>query len=506
MSINWKKTLKSSASILAAAMVVMSGSGISNVSAQEDGEALIDELVIMAPTFETTAPPADNGWELAMEELTGKKVQINWVPNVNYSDRMNVTLASNATPHIMTIQGKDPGFLNSAEAGAFWDLTEYIPQYENLSKVNEDVLLNSSVNGTIYGIPRTRDVMRSTAIIRTDWLENLGLEVPTTVDELYDVMYAFSHDDPDGNGEDDTTGMIVTTYTGPFDTLSIWMGAPNVWGVEDGQIIPAFSTDEYKESLNLLRKMYEEGLINEDFTTLSPDDWDAAMFNGQGGVILDVYSRAMAINNLFLDQAGEEQGQYVEITGTLLDSEGNEYGQPTDGYSGILAISKQSVPTEEELHEVLTFLDTLTTPEGVNLLNHGIEGVTYNLDEDGYLVPIEEGHELDGYSLAQISMYGEGLHTMRPEGTLAETRYRLMEENEENAVFNPAASLVSDLYARQGTQLDEIISDARVQYIAGLIDETDWDAAVERWYSSGGQEVVDELTALYQEAQAAQGN
>src|SRR5699024_3211110 len=78
-----------------------------------------EEINIMAPTFETTAPPADNDWELAVEEFTGKKINMNWVPNVNYEDRMNVTLVSDDIPEVMVIQGKTPGFLNSAEAGAF---------------------------------------------------------------------------------------------------------------------------------------------------------------------------------------------------------------------------------------------------------------------------------------------------------------------------------------------------------------------------------------------------
>lgn len=510
MASRLKRSLSLSAGLLAATLLVACGDAdaddTSNESTSEETassdsgdseETHFEELTIMSPTFETTAPPADNEVELAYEELIGKKVNINWVPNVNYGDRMNVTLASNETPHIMVVQGKDPGFLNSAEAGAFWDLTDYIQDYENLSKVNEDILLNSSVNGKVYGLPRARDIMRSTAIIRSDWLENVGMDVPETVEDLYDVMHAFTYDDPDQNGQDDTTGMIMTTWTGPFDTLAVWMGAPNQWAYEDGRVIPAFDTPEYKESLDLIRKMVEEDLINADFTTLSPDDWDSSMFNGDGGVIVDVYSRAMRINNLFRDQEGVEEGQFVDITGTLKASDGNEYGQPTDGYSGFLAISKQSVPTEEELHEVLTVMDKMTSEEGVNLLNHGIEGVNYEVADDGYLEPLES--ELDSYLMGQMSMFGENILTMRPEGSLAETRYSLMEENEENAVFNAAAPLVSDVYATQGTQLDEIISDARVQYVAGLTGEDEWNAAVERWYSSGGQEVVDELTELYSE-------
>lgn len=499
---SWKKNLMLSASLLSATLLVACGDGGNAEGGSGDGESAgIETLNIMAPTFETTAPPSGNEWEEALVEFTDQDVNIDWVPNVNYTDRMNVTLASSNIPHVMVVQGKDPGFLNSAEAGAFWELTDYLDDYENLSQYNEDILLNSSINGQVFGIPRERDIMRSTAMIRRDWLENLGLEVPTSVDELYEVLTAFKNDDPNQSGADDTVGMIIPTWYGSLDTLSVWTGAPNIWGFEDGEIVPTFATEGYIDSLEMVRKMVDEGLINTDFTTLSPDDWDSAMFNGDGGVIIDVYSRAMRINNLFNDENGTESETYVDITGTLTAPDGNEYGQSTDGYSGFLAISKQTVTTEEQLEEVLTFLDKLASSEGANLLSYGIEGVTYELDEDGYAVPME--NDISAYNLEQLGTYGE-IHSMRPEGELAETRYRLMEENEENAVYNAAAPLVSDIYARQGSQLDDIIEDARVRYIAGQISREEFDAEIERWYSSGGQSVIDELTEKYQELMETQ--
>lgn len=463
-----------------------------------------DEINIMAPTFETTAPPANNDVELELEELTGKKINVNWVPNVSYEDRMNVTLASNEIPHVMVIQGKTPGFLNSAEAGAFWELSDYLGEFEHLSQYNEDILRNSSVNGKVYGIYRQRDIMRSTALIRKDWLENLDLGIPETIDDLYDVLHAFTYDDPNGSGQDDTVGLIIPTWYGSLDTLAIWFGAPNVWGIEDNQLIPAFATDEYAEALAFTKKIVDEGLVNNDFTTLSPDDWNREMFNGNGGVIIDVYSRAMQVNNLFIDEVGTEDPDeyFVEITGTIKAPDGSEYGHPTDGYSGFLAISKSSVQTEDELREVLGFLDHLVSADGINLLNHGIEGISYEIDDDGYLVPTEseEAERIAPFhrSFAQMSMFGDGIHQMRPSGQLAEKRYQLMEDNEAHAVFNQAAHLVSDVYTRQGNQLDDIISDARIRYIAGQIGEDEFQAEIDRWYSSGGQALIDELNELYE--------
>ncbi|GAA0371163.1 extracellular solute-binding protein [Alkalibacterium iburiense] len=463
-----------------------------------------ESLTVMAPTFETTAPPADNEWELNVEEVAGVDLDINWVPNSNYEDRMNVTLASTDIPELMVIQGKTPGFLNSAEAGAFWDLTDYLDDFDHLSTYNPDVLNNASVNGRVYGIYRGRDVMRHTALMRKDWLENLDLDVPETIDEYTEVLRAFTFDDPNGSGADDTYGLMESNIHAVLDVAHVWFGAPNQWAIEDGEFIPSFTTEEYKASLDWFKGLVEEGLVNPDFTTLSPDDLESEIFNGNGGSMVATYSNTMRLNNLFADSEGVERddAHFMENTGTLrspLDDQ--EYGFPTEGYAGFIAIPKTSVQTEEELIEVLGYLDNLSSADGLNALNHGIEGVTYEVNEDGYLVPIEteEALNLRAYEMGQISTYGDGMLEPVVVNPLQKERLRLMEMNEAAAVHNEAAPFVSETYTTRGQQLNEIISDARVLYVAGQISEDEWYAAVDRWFDSGGEQVIEEFNELYQE-------
>ena len=129
----------------------------------------------MAPYLSTNAPEDDNQFEKAIEEEIGVDLDITWVPNSSYGDKVNITLAGDDLPQVMVIQGKDPGFVRNAEAGAFWDLTEYLDDYENLKTTFPQVQHSSSINGKVYGIFRSRDVMREAVIIRKDWLANLGL-------------------------------------------------------------------------------------------------------------------------------------------------------------------------------------------------------------------------------------------------------------------------------------------------------------------------------------------
>ena len=70
-------------------------------------------------------------------------------------------------------------------------------------------------------------------IIREDWLNNLKLKKPTNLNELYEVLKAFTYGDPDRDGKDDTIGLTDRNdlVFGSFKTISSYFGTPNNWGV-----------------------------------------------------------------------------------------------------------------------------------------------------------------------------------------------------------------------------------------------------------------------------------
>lgn len=128
--------------------------------------------------------------------------------------------------------------------------------------------------------------------IRKDWLDNLGLDIPTNMDELYDVMLAFKNNDPDGNGQDDTIGMTIykdfLNGPGTGDALGVFdsFGAyPRIW-VEDGNggIEYGSVTEEAKDALSWLSKAYKDGLIAEDFSSLDEPKAAEASVSGRSGI------------------------------------------------------------------------------------------------------------------------------------------------------------------------------------------------------------------------------
>ncbi|SEE88997.1 extracellular solute-binding protein [Ruania alba] len=509
-----KKQLLAPVAMLAAsglALTACSGGSDGGSGGGDGGD--LESLTIMAPYFAEVPPESDDPVGSGLSDLAGMPLEVQWVPNSSYGERVNTVLAGDDIPDVMVITGKDQGFVATAEAGGFWDLTDHLASgdYPNLVTENPDVQQAASVNGTVYGIYRARDVIRSSVILRADWLENVGLDAPETTEDLAEIARAFTEDDPDGNGEDDTYGMIAPQWPGgigtssPYDTIEVWYGSGNVWRDEGGELVPAFTTPEWREAVEFERDLVQNGYINPDYATMDPGTWNEPFLNGEGGIILDVQSRAGQLRGLFTD-AGENPDEMVTMVGQLEGPNGT-FALPTTGYAGFLAIPRSSVQTEEQLDQVLTALNELNSTEGQILMNNGIEGDNFEV-VDGYAQFNPERQDFTDQVTGAWAQLGMNVNEYTAYSPLPETdsdvafnerRLELQAEDLENAVFNPAAGLVSDTYTTNGTQLDNIIGDARIQYLAGQIDDAGLDAAIERWRSSGGDAVTEEVNALYDE-------
>ena len=145
------------------------------------------------------------------EAYTGTHVEWRTEANDTYSEKFGLTLMDKDNmPMILTATKTLDQNANAADAakrGAFWDLTEYLQDseaYPNLSQISPDVLKGLTVDGQIIGIPRSRAIGRNGLGYRTDWAEAVGItEAPKTVEDVYDMLYKFTYDDPDGKRRDD---------------------------------------------------------------------------------------------------------------------------------------------------------------------------------------------------------------------------------------------------------------------------------------------------------------
>lgn len=230
-------------------------------------------------------------------------------------------------------------------------------------------------------------------VFRKDWLEKVGLQTPQTVDDFYNMLKAFKEKDPDGNGKEDTYGMVLVKWSGQwasgFDTIKLWFGTPNKWGVQDGKLVPEHEYPEYLEALKFMKKLYDEKLINSDFAVMDSAKWTDPIVNNKAGVIVDVVDTGARVDDKIhaaLEKEGKDEPDkhYVDVSGGVTGTDGKLHTLPTSGFSGMLAIPKSSVKSEEELKRVLAFLDQINNPELQTMLGFGLEGTHYTM-VDGFI-------------------------------------------------------------------------------------------------------------------------
>ncbi|MEV0622159.1 extracellular solute-binding protein [Nonomuraea sp. NPDC050404] len=465
-----------------------------------------------------TAPEPTGEMQQTIEKFLGKKIKVTWVPNAEYTEKMNVTLASDSIPQVVVVDPKMPAFVKAAQAGAFWDLTDKLDKYPNLKPADERTALNASINGKIYGLYRMRPLLRSAVVIRKDWLKKLGLEEPKTVDDFYNVAKAFTEKDPDGNGKKDTYGLLIPKWPGnyasasPYDVIETWFGAPTGWGERNGKVVPGFDTPEFVEANKWLKKMMDEGLINPDYATFDTAKWNEPFFHGRGGMIIDVNIRSRQVLDLFRENGDKDYGDKVTMVGNMALAEGKKFSYPFTGYADQLAISKQSVRTDAELDNVLKTLDKLATKEGQVLLQNGIEGRNFKVEngdtaalinEDDPAVKVVQDNVDDAFT--QLSTKGtmdiggiayQRVPSGQPYRDILALQKKLVEEDLKTAVHNVALPVAPPTAIERGAQIDTIISDARIKFLSGAIDEAGLKAEIKRWYDGGGTQIAAEVNDL----------
>lgn len=470
----------------------------SNSGSNEKSETPADISVMMA--FWSKEPPRKGEAIEAIEAYTNANLNITWVPASGYDEKLNATIASGTHPKVLVVNDlKSSVIVSSVQAGMFWELGPYLDSYTNLSNINKTALTNTSIDGKVFGLPRERVLARNGLIIRQDWLDQLDLKPPTNLDELYEVMKAFANDDPDNNGQNDTLGLTEDSTLWIFDYVLGMLGGYNQWKVEsDGSFTPAFTEPTYLEAMDFVKKLVDEGLMNQDFAIYPNRDAD---FNSsKTGLIFSVLDSSISASYSELRKLNPDAELSVISRTPGSDNYGIIGGS---GSNGAFMIPKTSVKTEEELHQVLTFMDRLMDPEMRELFTWGLEGTHFEKNGDTYEFTNKDGYLEEVDPLTQFVFMGYNfLYTQQAQSELGDTVAQMWNDNEEIAIMNPAQPYISTTEVERGGELKKMITDARVKYILGDIDLSGWQQAIEQWRSSGGDQVAKE----YAEAHANLSN
>ncbi|MGN6711202.1 ABC transporter substrate-binding protein [Anaerocolumna jejuensis] len=219
---------------------------------------------------------------------------VEWNGGTTYQQQLNLKIAAGEMPDIfLPVNGMESSLI---ESGALLDLTDLLPEkaphlWKLIPQEVWDVMrtYDPSGKGRIYTIPNVRDYTLMSGLIRQDWLDKLGLSMPTTQDEFVKVLEAFKTQDPNGNGVADeipTGGRQEAKWMdqlfGMYG-LAMWEGAPQ-WDIYDGKLTYAAVTPNMKDALAFISDLYKKGLMDPETLLNDGSAWQGKIFANQVGV------------------------------------------------------------------------------------------------------------------------------------------------------------------------------------------------------------------------------
>lgn len=280
--------------LLAAAMVVsMVACGGSDDAANNDaanndaatgteaaGEYELDKIVcVVNGTLTATVDSGQQEFEKQWEDAVGVDLEIVQLDHSSYGELVGTRFVSGARSDVM-IMSADM-YAQYATTGILWDMTEAYENAEFQSRITSPVTNEAlKKDGRLYGFAPAYG-NGCVSYVKTAWLEAVGMtaEDIKTYDDYIELLTRFTTMDPDGNGKNDTYGVIAAGFLGneaPFINYlpEFWQDAyPAILKGEDGVWYDGFNTQETKDALVRLQKAYQDGLI--DPTTLTNGTKDA---------------------------------------------------------------------------------------------------------------------------------------------------------------------------------------------------------------------------------------
>lgn len=447
-----------------------------------------------------TADASNDRIKQLIEEATNTKLDIHFIPDANYNSRLNTAYATDTLPMVVPMNFQMFNqYKGAIRDGQFWEIGPYLNEFDNLRKLKQEIVGNTKVDGRIYSLYQGRPLSRQGIIYRKDWADNLGLSAPTTTDEFFEMARAFTEDDPNRSGKEDTIGLAERSdlVYGAIKTISSWFGVPNEFGLKEGQVLPQFMFSEYMDTLYFMREMYSKGYMNQNFPITSKNDQMGLFINGIAGIYI---GSMLDVNKLYNDTSAKNPEVVLDVHNYVRGPHG-EFGiWSIPGFSNVILFPKSAIKTEEELKKVLAFYDQLMSPEISNIFLWGIEGEHYEV-VDGMAKIIDRNlhdKEVRPYLALEV---GE------PETNGGYDRYYgydiqvkaidLSLQNEKYLIHNPTITLDSESFILDGGPLYEMMEDATFQFILGLIDEEGFQKAINEWLNKGGEAIIEEYTNSY---------
>ncbi len=464
----------------------------------------------MSILLSATPPADDNAIKKLIEKATNSEMKVQWVSANSYNDKLNVSLASGDIPDIIYIPPElmQTTFRTAVQQGVFWDVTNYIKDYPNLSsKISKTAWdLSKMDDGKNYSIPRPRPSEADAFyVIRKDWLDNLGLKVPTTTEEFYNVLKAFTEKDPDKNGKQDTIGLAANVT--PPDKMEglgqleyAFAGANGPWKFADNKLeYTAFLPEEHK-ALEYLANLYKEKLIPEDFASMKASQVKDMVKAGKAGVMWEkAGSVTEYVNELKKTNPNIKESDFVPVTNL------NGYNPKGPGFAGVLAIPK--TVDEAKMKRILKMIDTWMNDDVFNIQQYGVEGVDHTVKDGVKVVDAKKLQEDGGPDFNQIvyvaDPYASSIKNYFPKDVQDSYR-QIQDERAKTSSADISFGLYSATAQQFMPEFQKKIQDEKIKVIMGRESLAAWDDFVTKMKADPSfAKVSQELTDAYKKRAGA---
>lgn len=502
--------------LLLAAGMVIGTIGCSKDTEKEGTEtkpAKKDEMVTYQMFRKFAAPeyPEDGGPgkkvildALAKAGITNVDYKVELTAGSEYNTKLNLKAASGQLPDMVHFDKLDyPTFIRMAGEGLLLPLNDYLAKSPNITKMIDPAKLDYvTVDGKIYAVPTGARPepynleSREGFLVRQDWLDKLGLKQPQTLGEFYEVMKAFTNNDPDGNGKKDTiayTSDKDQEFDGIFGAFGI---NPLFWHERDGKIKKGFVLPETKEALATLQKWYKEGLIDPQFLVTEIKQRNENLINSKYGIMqytaLDIDPKTATAGALYKANPNAKLSFIAGPKGTTGKS-GFPEASPINQIRGVSA----KVKDPEKLFKMLDWMQS--DEGGFNLIHYGVDGEDHTFDKaKNAIVQKSTYPELYKKGYSNPVRFLNDIDVRWASDVVKENLLKLPGTHIKNEFWKPVAAEIDypDLEKK-------LWKEYFAKIITGEYSVDKWDEFVQNYYKQGGELVEKQANEEWKKMKAA---
>lgn len=349
-------------------------------------------------------------------------------------------------------------------------------------------------------------------LIRKDWLDAVGADMPTNRAELEEVARLWKEAGLGTIGETLKVASFTMEYPFMDDSISTEEYAQYL----DLNVAP-FTWAPTENYLRTLNAEYNEGLVDPEFYLRTDDAaWKAEFVAGNVGTYsFYITSSTDAITSLL---ANNPDAEVAVMDPGALSPTGNNYYYEYPPYGMIMGIN--STTSDEERAAVWMFLDWMSQPENLFYFQNGIEGETYTLDENGIAVPVadydgeaklSQNNNKDYWCLVQeVASYGDeeknyqaNLRTLAPEGyeDLIQDSYDYTNADAQYGIITPIFTKAVESTGEYSTDLNTMWQEFSTDLITCAPEEFDakYEEYCQEYLDAGYQDILDEKASYFAE-------